>query len=363
MNSENTATVDAGMLEGIRNGRQVRWYVLSLPSCHRGPAVGLQAELDRRTREGGSLFEYFAPSYVEVKSSGGKLVNTERPLLYNYVFIHASEVEIFRLKRSFPLYNFLPRVRDRQGSHYPYLTDAAMANLKWVARSYSDVLPVYVPQAGQLRKGDRVRITEGRFQGVEAEVIIQPGAGRKDIVVCIDNWMWVPLLHVHPGQYEVIALNTVGKHVYTRLDNDRIFTGLHEAVCRHHTPSGVTDADRALANEVLRQYAGLQMDTDILRSKLYSLLLCARTVLGQRDECRRLQSAVAAFLPLVKAEQSQALLLVTLYGCTDSSIYHDRAHALIDPWRREPQPKKSKQRLLHILDEYDRVLGHEERVV
>lgn len=108
MNSENTATVDAGMLEGIRNGRQVRWYVLSLPSCHRGPAVGLQAELDRRTREGGSLFEYFAPSYVEVKSSGGKLVNTERPLLYNYVFIHASEVEIFRLKRSFPLYNFCP---------------------------------------------------------------------------------------------------------------------------------------------------------------------------------------------------------------------------------------------------------------
>lgn len=30
------------------------------------------------------------------------------------------------------------------------------------------------------------------------------------------------LLHVQPGQYEVIALNTVGKHVYTRLDNDRL---------------------------------------------------------------------------------------------------------------------------------------------
>lgn len=358
MNEVNAGTVDAGMLEGVRNGHQVRWYVLSLPSCHRGPAQGLQTELNRRIREGGTLFDFFAPSYVEVKESGGKLVNTERPLLYNYVFVHASEVEVFRLKRQFPLYNFLPRVRDREGSHYPYLSDAAMANLKWVARSYSDVLPLYVPQAGQLRKGDRVRITEGRFQGVEAEVVIQPGAGRKEIVVCVDQWMWVPLLHVQPGQYEVIALNTAGKHVYTRLDNDRLFTGLHDAVCRYHTPAGVTDADRALADDVLRQYAELQMDTDILRSKLYCLLLCARTVLGQRDECRQLLAAVSSFLPLVRAEQSQALLLVTLYGCTDSSIYYDRAHALIDPWRREPQLKKSKQRLLRFLDDYDRVLGH-----
>lgn len=145
------------MLDGMRNGRQVRWYVLSLPSCHRGPACGLQEELDRRVQEGEPVFEFFAPSYVEVRESRGELVSTERPLLYNYVFIHASEVEIFRLKRQLPQYNFLPRVRDSRGSHYPYLSDAAMANLRWVARSYSDVLPVYVPQPDKLRKGDRVR--------------------------------------------------------------------------------------------------------------------------------------------------------------------------------------------------------------
>jgi len=31
-----------------RNSQAVRWYVLTLPSCRRGPAVGLQRELDRR---------------------------------------------------------------------------------------------------------------------------------------------------------------------------------------------------------------------------------------------------------------------------------------------------------------------------
>ena len=88
-----------------------------------------------------------------------------------------------------------------------------------MARSYSDELPVYVPEAGYLRKGDRIRITDGRFKGVEASVVIQPGVGEREVMVCVDNWMWVPLLRVQPGEYEVISLAEEGKHVYTRLDN------------------------------------------------------------------------------------------------------------------------------------------------
>lgn len=108
-----------------------------------------------------------------------------------------------------------------------------MENLRWVARSYSDELPVYVPEAGYLRKGDRIRITDGRFKGVEASVVIQPGVGEREVMVCVDNWMWVPLLRVQPGEYEVIGLAEEGKHVYTRLDNSRIQNGLHEALGRH----------------------------------------------------------------------------------------------------------------------------------
>ena len=47
--------------ESKRNSQAVRWYVLTLPSCHRGPAVGLQRELDRRIRCGEPEFEFFAP--------------------------------------------------------------------------------------------------------------------------------------------------------------------------------------------------------------------------------------------------------------------------------------------------------------
>lgn len=346
--------------ERMRDAHVVRWYVLVLPSCHKGPAKGLQEELNRRHRNGEPLFEYFAPLYVEVKKKDGRFIETRRPLLYNYVFIHASEYEIYRMKQLLPLYNFLPRVKDGKREYHPHLSEEAMENLKWVADSYSNVIPVYIPEPRQLVKGDRIRITEGCFKGAEASVIIQPGVGKRDIMVCVENYMWVPLLRVQPGQYEVIALNDAGKHIYTRLDNDHLLSGLHEALGRLYSRrrGGVTDADRKLAAETLQQYGSLRMDSDILRSKLYALLLPANTILGNRQESERLIGAIQAMLPLIKAEQSRALLLATLYGCTNNCLYHDRAHEIIDKWRQEESPKKCKLQLIRRLDDYDRWLGH-----
>ena len=350
-------------LRARKNSNAVRWYVLALPTSRQGhyqgnPARALRMELERRTRNGEPVFEYFAPSYVEVRKQHGELVRTNHPLLYNYVFIHASEAEIYRMKRFLPQYNFLPRVREKDDAYYPYLSDEAMENLKWVAASYSDVLPVYTPGPERLMKGDRIRITEGQFKGVEASVIIQPGGGRKEVMVCVENCMYVPLLCVEPGQYEVIALNADNRHVYTRLNGDRLPAGLHKALKRYHSPEGVTDADRALASEVLQQYANLQLDSDVMRCKLYSMLLPAYAILGDREAFDQLLGTVRSILPLIRAEQSLSLLLVTLYGCTNCCLDYEQAHAAVDPWRGEQPLKKSKAQLLRRLDDYDCWLSH-----
>ena len=350
-------------LRARKNSNAVRWYVLALPTSRQGhyqgnPARALRMELERQTRNGEPVFEYFAPSYVEVRKQHGELVRTNHPLLYNYVFIHASEAEIYRMKRFLPQYNFLPRVREKDDAYYPYLSDEAMENLKWVAASYSDVLPVYTPGPERLMKGDRIRITEGQFKGVEASVIIQPGGGRKEVMVCVENCMYVPLLCVEPGQYEVIALNADNRHVYTRLNGDRLPAGLHKALKRYHSPEGVTDADRALASEVLQQYANLQLDSDVMRCKLYSMLLPAYAILGDREAFDQLLGTVRSILPLIRAEQSRSLLLVTLYGCTNCCLDYEQAHAAVDPWRGEQPLKKSKAQLLRRLDDYDCWLSH-----
>ncbi|WP_165154759.1 transcription termination/antitermination protein NusG [Parabacteroides sp. ZJ-118] len=345
--------------------RTVRWYVLTLPTAAGGrrdrisPSRGLDVELSRRERRGETLFEYFAPSYVEVRKVGGKLVNTRRPLLFNYVFIRSSVEEIFRMKRTLPLYNFLPRISSGDATRFPYLSDSEMENLRWVARSYSNELPVYVPDSGRLLKGDRVRITSGYFAGMEAEVVIQPGGGHKDVMARILDCMWVPLFEVKPGEYELIELNTKGKHAYTHLDNDRLREGLHDALGRYHASGSVAEGDTRLAREVLRSYGSLRAETDVMRCKIYSSLLSAYKLLGEEDEFVRLLATMRGMLPAVKAPQSRALLLVTLYGCTDSSIYRQMAHDLVDPWSRESSPKKSKSALIRRLADYDRWLRHE----
>ena len=148
--------------------KAVRWYVLTLPTAAGGrrdrisPSKGLDVELSRRERRGEALFEYFAPSYVEVRKVGGKLVNTRRPLLFNYVFIRSSVEEIFRMKQALPLYNFLPRVSSGSTTYFPHLLDQEMANLRWVAEAYSNELPVYVPESTRLLKGDRGGDPAGR---------------------------------------------------------------------------------------------------------------------------------------------------------------------------------------------------------
>ena len=65
------------------------------------------------------------------------------------------------------------------------------------------------------------------------------------------------------------------------LDNSRIQNGLREALGPSLGDGGVTAIDRELATETLRAYGELQLDSAVMRCKLYSLLLPAyHTILG-----------------------------------------------------------------------------------
>ena len=76
------------------------------------------------------------------------------------------------------------------------------------------------------------------------------------------------------------------------------------------------------------------MDTDVMRCKLYAILLPAYTILGMEEEAAKLVGVMQTMLSR-QGGQSRALAVVTLYGCTDSSIYYHLAHEAVDPWKKE----------------------------
>ena len=346
---------------GYRNVDTVRWYILRLPlglgGAYSGdPSAPLRREMERRERSGEEVLEYFAPTYVEVVRRRGKLVKTDRPLLYNYVFVRGSERGIYGLKKSLPRYNFMSRVGEGSESHYPYLSDAEMDNLRWVARSYCGELPVYSPVSESLREGDRVRITSGPFSGVEAVVAVRPGAGRGEVMVRVLGCMWVPLLSVGPGQYELVGL-CGGSRAYTHL-NSGLADRLHSALGRFYAGGCEADAQGLeAAREAINKYARAEFDSEVLRCKAGAMLLLAYRLAGS-PEYAALRDSLSSLLPAVSAPQTRAMLAVTLYGCTDDSRLHGLAHRLTAAWREEPSPKKGKRQLLSHLDDYDLWLGH-----
>lgn len=361
-NGINPKETITGLIRTRQNRNRVRWYVLTLPISRKGfhcgdPAKKLIAEMDRRARIGEKTFEFFAPSYVEVSEKNGTVTKTNRPLLYNYVFIHASETEIFGLKQYIPQYNFLPKIKDTRGDYYPHVSDQEMENLKWVFNAYENEIPVMTPDPGRIAKGDRVRIVDGKFKGVEATVVLLSGSRRKNIMVCIENCMYVPLVTVTPGQYEVIELNGDSRCVYARMNNDRIFGKLHEATLRLHN-GGTTDEDRKLAKETILQFGNLMFESAALRCKLYAMLLPAYAILGQTENFNNLLATIRKFMPMINSEYAKALLLVVAYGCSDNARFQELAHEIVDPWRKPNVIKKNKQELIRQLDNFDRRFGH-----
>lgn len=347
-----------------KDSEVVRWYILLYPvpkgrMSAPDPSRRLRMELDSRRRHGEPLFEYFAPACVSYRRCGAKAKPVKSALFFNYVFIRASENQIFALKRVLPQYNLLPRVQKGEAYYYPHLTDAQMEQLKWVSRSYSDQLPLYGVDSQYLVRGDKVRIIRGPLQGMEAEVVKQPGNHHSDVIVRVVGGILVSLYKVTTGDYEVISLSQQGKHQYAYLNNDRYPALLHEALGRFHAHTGLTEADTRLAEEVVLRCANLQLDSDILRCRAYSLLLPAYKILRRDEEFRRLGQTALSMLPLITAQQAKALLAFTLYGCTDHYPLFQQCRQIAEAWNKESDLKKSKRILLQRMADYTRWFGHE----
>ncbi len=341
-----------------KNRRTVRWYLMIYPYGRKGLLQGLDREIARRFRDNEPQIEYFAPAYVEAREVDGRIVRTEKQLLFNYVFVHASEDELFNLKKHEEQYNF-PRKKNvgEDEYRYPYVSDEMMRNLQWIAKSYSGVLPVMVGDTSWLLKGDRIKITAGPFKGVEAHLFDNKRNNEKEIMVVVDGWMSVPILHIKDKQYKVIGLNPSTSGSRGAVIGEEMLPRLHEILCRKYLGETLQE-DITTAGSIISRYAGHEPESDIMRCKLYSLMLMAYRIVGDEEKMEGLMQLINSILPTITAEQSKALLLTTLYGCTDNSIWFRQAHALIDPWRSDPAPKKSKKQLIQRLADFDRILGH-----
>ncbi len=347
----------------VRNAaarKKIRWYIMFFPWGKSGLTVGLELELKRRKNTGEKSFEYFAPTYVVMKDVDGKMVASTENMLYNYFFVHTSEDDLFEIKRHQPQYSVMRPEKNSDGTRcYPFVSDKTIKTLQWVAKSYGGRIPICFIDQLLLVKGDRIRITKGRFKGTEAHLVAKPGSDKKDVMVYVDNWMCVPLMNVSPEQYTIIGLNDTEEQTNSSagLDNASLSKELHEALCRFHGEK-MTESDIKLAEKVCGEFVEFKTTTSLQRCKQYMFLLPAYTILKQSHKVDNLVSLMRVLLEETKSDLQLAQLYLTLYGCTDNLFEYEKAHGIIDAWAEEDTPKKSRRLLIDRLADYDRCFGH-----
>ena len=144
--------------------------------------------------------ECFIPMRYQTKVIRGKKAKILKPVIHNLLFAHATKAEIQEVKKD---YEYLQYIINREHQKI-IVPDVQMQTFIAVTGTYDDQLIWINPEDLNLKKGTRVRITAGDFEGQEGTFIKVKGARDKRVVIAIKGVIAVAMATLHPSLIEVI---------------------------------------------------------------------------------------------------------------------------------------------------------------
>lgn len=156
-----------------------KWYVLR---------VTYQRELSTKEYLDKLEIENFVPiRVVRRRNSKGRYYRAREAAVHNYIFIRSSREVIDELKTfRLPILRYVIHQQDG-GSRVMTVPDAQMRNFIAVAANTDESVIFLSPEEAALSKGDKVRITDGVFEGVEGIFMRVNNTREKRVVVKIDG--------------------------------------------------------------------------------------------------------------------------------------------------------------------------------
>ncbi len=177
----------------IKESTQPQWHVMRAYKCES------MAE-EKLGGEGG--LEYFIPKHYVMRVYHGIKSKRLVPVIPSLVFVRACRERILNFKK---LNNFLQFVMRRKdgGSECLVVPDDQMDDFIKVASQHEDGTSFYKPEEIDIRKGTRVRIHGGRFDGVTGVFMQVKGKRNRRLVVMLDGILAV-VAEVDPDLIEII---------------------------------------------------------------------------------------------------------------------------------------------------------------
>ncbi len=184
---------------------EIKWFVMRAYKCES------KAE-ERLSGEGG--LEFFIPKTYAVRVYHGVKSRRLVPAIPSLVFVHASKRQMVEFKKD---NNFLQFIMHRTSERSEYLSvpDRQMDNFIKVASHPEESLTYFKPEEINLKKGTRIRILGGPFDGVEGIFVKTEGVRNRQVVVTLEGLMSVAA-KVHPDFVEVLPQKTEKQNAESR---------------------------------------------------------------------------------------------------------------------------------------------------
>ncbi|MBR4137529.1 MAG: UpxY family transcription antiterminator [Bacteroidales bacterium] len=172
----------------------VAWYVFR---------VTYQRELTAAKQLEELGIEHFIPTVrTKIRNEKGLAIGWKtEPLIHNYIFIHDSYTNLLAVKQYKIDYLRFIMGKDDEGmvSVPQYVPDKQMSDFMKVVRTMGSKP---VDPNIDLRKGDRVRVMTGPFEGVEGIYIKMPNRHEKRVVIKIEGIAAVATLALNAADVE-----------------------------------------------------------------------------------------------------------------------------------------------------------------
>lgn len=143
----------------------------------------------------------FVPMQYKVSVKRGRKVRELVPAIHSLVFVHARPSEVKRVKSQV---SWLQYITDSRSGQKIVVPDNQMQRFIAVSGTYNDHLLYFRPDELNLKKGTRVRITGGEFEGQEGIYLKVKGARDRRVVVEVQGVVAVAMTTIHPDLIEVL---------------------------------------------------------------------------------------------------------------------------------------------------------------
>lgn len=176
----------------MSSSEQMQWFAMRA-TYRRG--MQIKSLLDKKG------ISNFIPMRYEIREKNGRKKRELVPVIRDLIFVRAIQSELQWIKDRNPYLQYMIDIRNGRKIIVP---DKQMRDFIAVAGTYNEHLIFFSPDEVNFRKGTKVRITGGDFEGYEGVFVKVKGARDRRVVISLQGVIALAMATISPDLIEVI---------------------------------------------------------------------------------------------------------------------------------------------------------------